>query len=51
MMLASQSQLIASTLARAKVAARAEKNREICTGTDRLYNWARKHGVKTVQQG
>jgi imidazolonepropionase-like amidohydrolase len=26
----------------------AEKQREICTGTDRLYNWARKHGVKTA---
>lgn len=26
----------------------AEKNREICTGTDRLYNWAKKHGVKTA---
>ena len=26
----------------------AEKNREICTGTDRLYTWARKHGVKTA---
>jgi imidazolonepropionase-like amidohydrolase len=26
----------------------AEKNREICTGTDRLYAWARKHGVKTA---
>jgi imidazolonepropionase-like amidohydrolase len=26
----------------------AEKNREICTGTDRLYNWVRKHGVKTA---
>ncbi len=26
----------------------AEKNRKICTGTDRLYNWARKHGVKTA---
>jgi imidazolonepropionase-like amidohydrolase len=23
-------------------------DREICTGTDRLYNWARKHGVKTA---
>ncbi len=26
----------------------AEKNREICTGTDHLYTWARKHGVKTA---
>jgi imidazolonepropionase-like amidohydrolase len=26
----------------------AEKNREICTGTDRVYEWARKHGVQTA---
>jgi imidazolonepropionase-like amidohydrolase len=26
----------------------AEKNREICTRTDRLYKWVRKHGVKTA---
>ena len=26
----------------------AEKNREICTGTDLVYSWARKHGVKTA---
>jgi imidazolonepropionase-like amidohydrolase len=26
----------------------AEKYREICTGTDRLYNWVKKHGVKTA---
>lgn len=27
---------------------RAEKDREICTGTDDVYSWARKHGVKTA---
>ncbi|MGW4479817.1 amidohydrolase family protein [Rhodococcus triatomae] len=27
---------------------RAGKDREICTGTDNVYSWARKHGVKTA---
>ncbi|MFE3289217.1 amidohydrolase family protein [Rhodococcus sp. NPDC059234] len=27
---------------------RAEKDREICAGTDAVYGWARKHGVKTA---
>jgi imidazolonepropionase-like amidohydrolase len=27
---------------------RAGKDREICTGTDNVYTWARKHGVKTA---
>ncbi|MGY4651638.1 imidazolonepropionase-like amidohydrolase [Mycobacterium sp. URHB0021] len=26
----------------------ADKNREICGGTDRLYEWAKKHGVKVA---
>lgn len=27
---------------------RAEKDREICSGTDAVYGWAKKHGVKTA---
>ncbi|WP_305093648.1 amidohydrolase family protein [Prescottella sp. R16] len=27
---------------------RAEKDREICSGTDKVYEWAEKHGVKTA---
>jgi imidazolonepropionase-like amidohydrolase len=26
----------------------AEKNREVCTGTDRVYQWAKKHGVQVA---
>src|SRR5690606_40376587 len=28
---------------------RADKDKEICSGTDNVYEWARKHGAKTAR--